>query len=189
MKHFATIIILVLFNSLLTSAQRGEELIKNKIEQADSILLVSHEDTQGISLVNDLGKSIPLPKLIVSNKPNYKIFKESHLLSNQEKDTLIRILQRPFKDREIVIGKCFVPHHTIFIFKNGKTSYIDICFECLGFETSADLKELYAFDNQKWTELENYFIKLNFKYKLTNNEERDVDRKKFNVKMNVCITN
>ncbi len=166
MRHFAIITIFILFNSLVTSAQTGEELVKNKIQQADSILLVSHEDTQGITLVDDSGKEISLPNLIIGHKPNYKIFKERLLINNQEKDTLIKILQRPFNDSEVEVGKCFMPHHTIFIFKNGKTSYIDICFTCLGFETSDDLKRLYAFDRQKWTELEEYFVKLDFKYKL-----------------------
>jgi hypothetical protein len=59
-----------------------------------------------------------------------------------------------------------MPHHAVFLIKNGNTSYVDICFGCHRFETSKDMQRLYAFDNRKWIELEEFFMKLGFRYQL-----------------------
>ncbi len=164
--------ILFLIVPLFGFSQIKEIKLRSKFMGADSVVLVSHDDTQGVAIVDSLGNNIPLPKLIIGAKPNYAIIKERKVLNSKQIDTLIRILARPFSDKRIETYKCYMPHHSIFIFKNGKISFIDLCFWCHGFETSSDLnKFFYAFDNQKWEELESFFKQFEFKYKLDSFEE------------------
>ena len=57
--------------------------------------------------------------------------------------------------------QCFIPRHAIIIYKQHKILYIDICFECLNFETSADIIfGKYVWDRQKWSKLQKYFSNL-----------------------------
>jgi hypothetical protein len=119
-----------------------------------------------VAIIDSVGNKIPLPELIINKKPNYKIIKERQIISGKQLDTLIHILDRPFKSRKVQGSECYMPHHTIFIFNNGDLSYIDLCFGCKGFESSEDLNKIYKFDNRKWEELENLFKRLGFKYKL-----------------------
>jgi hypothetical protein len=141
-------------------------LLSQKFRLADSVSITSHEPTSGIVLVDSLGKEIPLPNLLKNNKPNYKIVKEHKLLLKTSIDSLINILGRPFKDKVISVGGCYVPRQTIFIFKGNKLSYIDICFHCRNYETSKDLSFLHAFDKRKWNELEGFFIRQGLSYEL-----------------------
>ncbi|HEV3413404.1 MAG TPA: hypothetical protein VG101_13060 [Puia sp.] len=147
-------------------SQENESWLSLKFKNADSVLLISHEDTQGVAIVDDAGNRIPLPELIIKGKPNYEIIKERQIISGKRLDRLVQILNRPLENRIIEVGKCFIPHHTIFLFKNGKLSYIDVCFWCRGFETSEDLNKICRFDDRKWDELEKLFTGLGFKYKL-----------------------
>ena len=65
-------------------------------------------------------------------------------MTGTQLDTLIKILSRPFEDREIEVAKCFMPSSCNIYNQNGVTSYFDICFECHQFDTSEDLKGIYA---------------------------------------------
>jgi hypothetical protein len=159
--------ILFLLSPSLCISQNTESWLSIKFKNADSVLLVSHDDTQGVAIIDSVGNKISLPELIINKKPNYKIIKERQIISGKQLDTLIHILDRPFKSKTVVASKCYMPHHTIFIFKNGELSHIDLCFWCKGFETSDDLNKIYKFDNRKWQELENLFKRLGFKYKIT----------------------
>lgn len=168
MKHLLLLTTLILTISLSSISQDINNWLVKKIKSADSVLLVSHKVTAGVSIVDDItGKQLTLPKLTISNKPNYGIIQERQLILESQLDTLIKILVRPFNDDRIEIGNCFIPHHAIFLIKKGKTSYIDICFGCRRFDTSKDLSRIDAFDNEKWTALENFFLGLGFKYELS----------------------
>ena len=162
--------ILFLLSSSLCISQNAASWLNAKFKNADSILFVSHDDTQGVAIIDSAGNKIPLPELIINKNPNYKIIKERQIISGQQLDTLIHILDRPFRSKTVEGSECYMPHHTIYIFKNGELSYIDLCFWCRGFETSEDLNKIYKFDNRKWKELENFFKRLGFKYKLTSFE-------------------
>lgn len=162
-----TIISFVMLTSWSTASAQANTWLRQKLKNADTVLLVSHEVTAGIAIIDSVGKNIPLPKLLIDEKPNYSIFKEQKVLSGAQLDTFINIFTRPFESRTIEMGKCFMPHHAILIIKNGNTSYVDICFGCQRFDTSKDMQTLYALDNRKWTEIYDFFVKLGFKYKLT----------------------
>jgi hypothetical protein len=162
-----TIISIFILTIPQTAVAQKDSWLKTKIKNADTVLLVSHEVTAGIAIVDSTGKQIPLPKLLIAGKPNHSIIKEQRVLSGTQLDTFIKIFARPFQSRTIEEGKCFMPHHAVFIIKDGRTSYVDICFGCQRFETSKDMQQLYVFDNRKWRELEDLFVKLGFKYELT----------------------
>jgi hypothetical protein len=168
MKHLLLSTTLILTISLSSLSQDNNNWLVRKIKSADTVLLVSHKVTAGVSIVDDItGKQLPLPKLTIANKPNYNIIKERQIIFESQLDTLIKILGRSFNDDRIEVVKCFMPHHAIFLIKNGKASYIDICFGCRRFDTSKDLRRIDAFDNEKWTSLENFFLRLGFKYELS----------------------
>jgi len=161
-----TIISLFILTLPQAAFSQKDTWLRTKLKNADTVLLVSHEVTEGIVLKDSAGGCIPLPKLLVGGKPNYSIIKEKRVLSGTQLDTFIKIFARPFQSRTIEMAKCYMPHHAIFIIKDGKTSYVDICFGCQRFETSKDMEQLYAFDNRKWRELEECFVNLGFTYQL-----------------------
>ena len=134
MRPLLIIVFLILTGSTKTFSQKLNWL-NTKLQDADTVLLVSHEATAGV-VVGDS------PKLIIARKPNYKIVKEQQILAGDKLGALIKILARPFQDTVIEMGKCFIPHHAIFIMRNGKTSYIDICFGCRRFKYSKDMQRL-----------------------------------------------
>jgi hypothetical protein len=128
MKQLLIITVSFLTISLSALSQDKDDWLIKKIKAADTVLLVSHEVTAGVAIVDSTGKHFPLPKLTIAGKPNYDIIKKQQIITGLQLDTLIKILDRPFQDTKIEVGKCFMPHHAIFLIKNGKTSYIDICF-------------------------------------------------------------
>lgn len=166
MRPLLIILFFTLTTPLTALAQQGNDWLRAKLKNADTVLVVSHDVTAGIGLADSAGNHIPLPKLLVGGKPNYAIIRERQQLAGAQLDTFIKIFARPFQDKGIEMAKCFMPHHAIFIIKSGKTSWVDICFGCRRFDTSKDLERLYAFDTRKWTELENFLVRLGFKYEL-----------------------
>jgi hypothetical protein len=158
-------ILFILLAPFFCVSQNNEGWLRLKFKNADSVLLVSHEDTEGVVIVDDAGNRSPPPRLIIKGKPNSEIIKERQIVCGKQLDELIQIINRPIKSGSWV-GKCYMPHHTIFLFKNGELSYIDVCFSCRKFETSRDLKKIYQFDDRKWDELEKLFARLGFKYEL-----------------------
>lgn len=156
----------LLFLLLIGLAAAGSAAAQSKailaFQKADQIVLVSHEDYGG--LVDKQGREIPAPPLVVHNKPNYPVFLKSSVLLANERATLIRMLARPFKDRQIVSAQCCEPHHTIFLVNKSHTSYIDICFGCRCVDMSPDLYTLDDFDNRKWKEVKTFFDKLGLAY-------------------------
>jgi hypothetical protein len=155
MKHSAILILLVFLTLFKASGQDRFAKLKTLMLTSDSIFLVSHESTTGIILVNErTGKKVPLPKLIVNGRLNKSIIHETRIIKDSSIESLINILTRPFQDSIIEIGKCFMPHHAVIIFKKGKISFIDMCFTCKGIETSKDIKlTISDFDDRKWNEL------------------------------------
>ena len=165
MEKYFIIIFIFIINSIF--GQSSKYRLVNKFKAADTILLVSHELVKGSTedAVDINGKSIAFPKLAIGNKPNYNVIKERVVLSGKKVDTLVKILERPFKD-SIKNQSCFLTHHAIFIIKGGKVSYINLSFECGSFETSKDLEFIEYFDKRRWNEVENFFRQLGFKYYL-----------------------
>jgi hypothetical protein len=145
----------------------GFPFLRTLMQQADSVLLTSHIGLEANEL---LGKKAGNPKvllpLLVKNKINQEIIIESKIIKEKTLDSLVNILtkkQTPYSGP----AKCgFDPHQTIFIIYQGKISYIDLCFTCLSFSVSKDLKELNEIGDAEWQELKKYFRLQGFRYRI-----------------------
>jgi len=175
MRYFKLISFLFIIVSLQASGQKSLDFLKTQILTADSVIIVSHEATAGISLVDEkTGKELPLPKLLVNGRLNETIIHEKKVLKDTAIQRLSSIITRPFQDSVIERGMCFIPHHAIVIFKKRKASFVDICFGCRGIETSKDIKMTSLdIDNRKWEELRDFFIQHGMKYELEFEEYSD----------------
>ncbi len=165
--QLTSIITLLIFNLTFGQSIKEQWLI-NKFRDADSIVLVSHDLVFGSTDVafDNGGKIIPFPNLLNSGRPNESIIKEQQLIKGKQVDLLIRIMSRTFKGSAISQGGCFVPRQAIFLFKDGRTSFVDICFHCNSYKTSDDLIDIPPFDSYRWKKLKKYFMMLGFKYGL-----------------------
>ncbi|MEO7046907.1 MAG: hypothetical protein ABI091_16515 [Ferruginibacter sp.] len=147
------------------------KLLKQKIQTADSVVILSHEVTAEYGTTpefkttdtpTDIKKwyrSHPQPlKFFDKGKLNRKIIVESLLLVDSNKNKLTEILLRQVLIRRLTRPTCDQPRHTIVIYKNDKQSYIDICFGCRRTHTSKDIdfSEFYL-DEKKWDDLKEFF--------------------------------
>ena len=169
MRHSSLWLFAFLLTPILTFSQSNNvNWLIQKFKSADTILLISHKLIAGSTdeVIDSNGNQVSLPGLIIKGKLNRDILTEKQTIGNNQIDTLLQILERPDMDSIISQGGCFASRQSIILIKNHKTSYIDICFHCLSYETSKDLKDIPAFDNRRWTELEEYFRKHGLTYEL-----------------------
>ncbi|WP_018341434.1 hypothetical protein [Cytophaga aurantiaca] len=165
MKYFLIVICALAISSSALSQDNSNWLVK-KIKAADTVLLISHKATAGEYYKDSTGKISPPPELIIANKLNGSIVIESKVLAGVERQTLSRILTQPLQSKNTAMANCFIPHHAILLIKDGKISYIDVCFRCHRFKESKDLENIEDFDNHKWNELKSFFVELGFEYEL-----------------------
>lgn len=168
MRTFTIIISFCFLFSSDTFSQSKWKSLKSKLANADTVLIISHFATDGIDLIDkESGRSLPIPKLIIDERPNKDIIQEIKTIKGKQLDTLIKILTRSFSYKNITgHAGCFEPHHAVIIIKNGKSSFIDVCFTCREYETSEDMKLKDLFDNIKWEKLKIFFKQQGFKYEL-----------------------
>ncbi len=167
-------LIAFLFSNILVGQKLNNiKLLKQTIEKADSVILISHDLTfeNAPKIIPDWDKSDTSMNLekwkkenpsrhnfIVNKKINREVFQEYALLDKQDKTTLSNILGRQVNLSKIEKSKCFEPRHTIILYTKDKESYIDICFTCLELQTSTDLFfDESNIDKRKWLELERFF--------------------------------
>ncbi|MES2811612.1 MAG: hypothetical protein V4670_04005 [Bacteroidota bacterium] len=154
---------LIFFFSISLFAQKAQKSLPMILQQADSLQITSHSS---LSLVYFDGT--PSPTILVDGVPNYKIIKEIKTLSK----TSVKELGALFLFHKNLKGgkdtKCFEPHHSILIFKNGNCSYIDICFHCQNYKISKDLNVARDFLNrdEDWKKLEIFFRSKNIHYEM-----------------------
>lgn len=165
MSNFTLSFVLTL---LLCSTSHGQtnqniKLLQQKIQLADSVLLISHEITFGFAVtedkpIGDKSKELPAPKYFIKGKLNGRIINEQALLTDTAKLTLTKILVRQVLKKKWTPSTCDQPRHSIIVYKNNKQSYIDICFGCRRVHTSKDIdfSEFYM-DEKKWEQLKNFF--------------------------------
>jgi hypothetical protein len=173
MKQFIAVSVLIFCFTSTSYSQKANTgaWLKLKLKRADSVLITAHEPTKGIVRIDSAGNQMPSPKLILDGKPNYGVIRESKFIKGKAVDSLIQILDRPFKNNSlpVTLAACYVPRHSIFVFNGNQLSYIDICFECNRWERSEDLSKLGEFDSRKWREIKAFMISQGLTYKLTNN--------------------
>jgi hypothetical protein len=165
MKHYIKILafLFLIAVSNLTQAQVRLTDIKKLVINSDSVIVTSHYDQY--STVKEDGQYFFDKRLVIRNSINMTIVKEIKRLSDSSVLKLSNIISKPFSDREIERGLCFMPHHTIYIYKKSKISYLDICLMCGEFETSKDIKfRVKDFDQLTWTNLEEFLHSEGFTY-------------------------
>ena len=168
-KFFFTLLLFTTVNSF--SQSKNDSLI-NTIKAADKILFTSHTDLYVIERKKSKYKHEYIDiyhDLLKNGKPNKKIIKEKVVLDSVNKSTLIHLIsnQNPEENHEGAFS--FIPHHTIFILKNKKWEYIDICFGCNNYNFSDGIninKKTFLKSYEDWRKLEDFFRKLNLTYQL-----------------------
>ena len=117
-------------------------------------------------LIDSLGHETRAPDLIIRGKLNKALVVEKKVLSPAEVKLLSDILTPKYEPTILVVmSRCYDPHHSIIIIKKNKLSFIDLCFHCLGFEESKDIKGLEIRED-KWKKLYDFFKGRGFKYEM-----------------------
>ncbi len=169
MRLFISIILssFFIFSHLSLSGQIISKTVKDAILISDSVLLVSHNLTEQKIVQDEIVKIRKSPPIVLNGRPNKKIIHESVLLTAYLKNQLISILTQPNHDSERNLIKCFLPHHSILLIKNGKTSYIEICFECerLLASQGIGLSDI-NYPKLMCKQLETFFSSLGIKYQI-----------------------
>jgi hypothetical protein len=138
-------------------------LLLEKIKKADTLLLVSHAGTN----FDKLKRKEIYPELISRKKINRKIIYEQKAIAGAEIDSLCKILSMPVNDSDIVIAKCFDPHHAIYIISKTEISYIELCFHCWSLDRSGDLSQIKGYDEEKWEAIYRFFKQQGFQYEMS----------------------
>jgi hypothetical protein len=151
------------FLSVSLFAQKAQVSLPMILQQADSLQIISHSSLSVINL-----DGTPSPTILVDGVPNYKIIKEVITLSKTSGKQLVNLFLFHKNLKVTKDTKCFEPHHSILIFKNGYCSYIDICFHCRNYEISKNLNITTNFLNtdEDWKKLEDFFRNKNIHYKM-----------------------
>lgn len=168
LKYFiflASIFLLAQFNLV---GQVKSNTVKEAVLNADTVLLVSHNLTEQKIVEDKVGGGIrKSPPIVSKGRPNKKIIHETVVLNKTLKERLITILTQPNHDPERNQIKCFLPHHSILFIKNGKTSYIEICFACEQLLASNGIGTSdINYPKIMWTQLEAFFSSLGIKYQI-----------------------
>lgn len=157
MKSIATTLACIFYLSLTTTAQSRLNKLSEILFKADSVFIISHDDTGTPFTINN-GKD-SLPKLLIKGKLNYKMVHERVALNDSLRKKLSKILLLKNQSYKIVMNMCYMPQHAILIKKNNHWSFIDICFGCLKYKASNDLSFFnIPFDINKWNELYQFFL-------------------------------
>lgn len=144
--------------------------LDSKFHNADSIVLIKHLSTNNPVIIKDgTGKRSIQRRLLNGNKLNKSIVLKRVKLTANQISSLINILTAKERKIDRQTMQCFIPRHSILIYKKSTISYIKLCFECLDSETSSDIKlgEEY-FSILKWRKLEDFFSELKL---VTQNED------------------
>jgi hypothetical protein len=169
MKRVTWVLLLLsLGTSLSSHKERHQGQITKLFEQADTVLLVSHEPTDGYYPIDEkTGIASPPEPILVDNCLNRKIVKEFFVVRSAKLKQLGVLLDRRLTQHNAEIMFCFIPHHSIILFKNKQASYINICFACQRVACSPDITFTDGdMDRQKWSELLAFFQDNGFTYEL-----------------------
>src|SRR5205814_1565542 len=133
-------ILIIFLAPQLSFPQSDKQGLIAMFKNADTILLVSHKANAGITVVDDKTyKEISLPRLLVDGRPNKAVIIEEQVVKGKDIDALLQILTKPGTGASNASNStCFIPRQSIFLFKDGQVSFIDISFRCRTYNTSAD---------------------------------------------------
>jgi hypothetical protein len=170
MRRLTWVLLLLVLGACLSPRQRQhQEQMTKLVEQADSVLLVSHEPTDGYYFMDEKTGLATLPPepILIENRLNRKIVKELVVVRGAKLTQLSALLTRPLVKQNTDVALCFIPHHSILLFKNGQASYINICFICQRVAASPDIPFTDEdMDRRKWRELKAFIQAYGIKYEL-----------------------
>jgi hypothetical protein len=161
-------IILVFLISICSFGQTAKDSLKSKILNSDKIEIVSHDNLYIIKGKPGKDESY-LTKIVNDGKPNKSIIKEWIKLDKTSTNKLLSILTNKSKESfPVESAYSFFPNHSILIYKKGKCSFVEICFDCRNYAISEDLiidKNILSTE-EDWKNLEHFFRINNIKYKM-----------------------
>lgn len=165
------VLILLLFVVGVLKAQKRRHSLQDKLLPADSVVVVSHDDTNMSSVEKGTGKHIPPPRLVLNGRPNQKIIHERKTLADTAVQRLARRFTTNVRTGVIETGKCFMPPHAVFLYHKGQLSFINICFGCeRPVVSKGNALGETDFYFQKWDELYTFFIQNGLTYALISEE-------------------
>jgi hypothetical protein len=145
---------------------------------ADTVWLISHKDIRGLQSAKvvqskgagsvqrvtgaQLDSMAKLPvedQLLLNGRLNPSLINTQKPLPRPYLDSLAMILTAIIEFDHVDPPLCFDPHNAIVWSKDGKLSYIDLCFHCHMYSASSDLTQLRGknFGARKWAALEKFF--------------------------------
>jgi hypothetical protein len=120
------------------------------LQNADSILLVSHEQTYGQIFNKKNDSYTETERLVENGMLNRKLINKTVVIEGKEKDSLISILTQPVIGEQIDQARCFDPRHAIIVISKKDVAYLEICFACTGVSTDKLDISTADFDKAKW---------------------------------------
>lgn len=139
--------------------------LSDSLKEADSVVIVSHESTNYPRTDRKTGKSLPSPELTVNGTLNKSIVYERLKLTYTGVTLLDSIFSAPAGEPYAPMA-CFQPRHAVLLYKEGRLSFIDFCFDCFGYSSSNNLYRTIRFDAHKWQKLYLFFKEQGFTYEL-----------------------
>lgn len=147
------------------TASESRSDIKSILQKADSVIITGHSG-RALKMLKANGTMPPVPPVLINGRPNYTVIKKQLLLKSDGLNMLAETLSKATQPAKLT--KCdFDPHHSIFIFINGRVSYIDMCFQCLQHETSKDIETTFFLDEEQYGRLKMFFIERGVYYDAT----------------------
>jgi hypothetical protein len=134
------------------------------LEKSDSVILASFISPNYPIKDPRTGKNRTIPFAIGEKLNDSSIQKRQRLKPGDIKELEI-ILQKPAVD-DGVRALCFQPRNGIFAYKNSRLYYLIVCFDCLGYSFSDEVRNDIVFDFKKYNALLSYFKKRGFRYML-----------------------
>jgi hypothetical protein len=172
--RFTLLYLFLVATPIAASAQQHLKALADKVLTADSVVMISHRTTAGPVYDEKTGKTVNAPPLIISGKLNNSIVLESKKIDQATKAKLATLLMKKRKSGPIEMAKCYIPHHSIVIYRKGVISFVEVCFGCMGLRTSKDIRLSESdFDEKKWDELKAFFARLGFKKYMKSPMEAD----------------
>mgnify|MGYP003577067041 CR=1 FL=1 len=156
MKTLKTILFLSFLLPLKIWGQLPTHIVQQLLH-ADTVMLVSHLQTDGIVIMDDKGKKQFSKKLVEKRVLNKELIVKHALLTTNDRQELADILKQPFKDRKVETCQ-FIPFNAIVFIESGKASSIEVSLECRAYKyIQGNKEELVQMDKAKWMKLSAYF--------------------------------
>ena len=163
---FFVLSVLGSYTSFCQSANQRYEKIRALLINADSVVVLSHEDTNGFFEKDD-GTLYSAPQLVVNGSINQSIVHERIVLRKDQVTRLIKIITKSAHNHPKQGAGCFEPHHSLFIAADGGYLLLEICFQCIGMRASEGIDfSGYDMSESKWKSLKKFFREIGITYKL-----------------------